>query len=295
MKNTKSHFTFNRSQRNGIFLLAFLIIGLFLLLLFLPFENKTELTSGEKEKTLIFQRKIDSLKRIKAKENQPKIYPFNPNFITDYKGYTLGMSPEEIDRLHQFRATDQWVNSEEDFQRVTKVSDSLLAKIAPYFDFPDWVTAQQNSGSKPSYSKENPKTVPFHLKEDLNTATAAQLEEINGIGETLAKRIVRYRTKLGKFVNDVQLKDIYGLDYDVTQRLTDRFTVKDTASVEKININKANVATLSEIVYFDYELARDIVEYRTLHEGISTLEELAKIDGFPAHQIERIKLYLTLH
>ncbi len=48
---------------------------------------------------------VDSL-RIALELKAPKIFPFNPNYITDYKGYSLGMSNEEIDRLHQFRATN---------------------------------------------------------------------------------------------------------------------------------------------------------------------------------------------
>ena len=44
---------------------------------------------------------------------------------------SLGMSTEEIDRLHTFRSKNKWVNSEKEFQRVTKISDSLLKKIAP--------------------------------------------------------------------------------------------------------------------------------------------------------------------
>ena len=50
------------------------------------------------------------------------------------------MSAEEINRLHAYRAKNKWVNSRKEFQRITKVSDSLLKQIAPYFKFPDWVT-----------------------------------------------------------------------------------------------------------------------------------------------------------
>jgi hypothetical protein len=67
-----------------------------------------------------------------------KIYSFNPNFITDYKGIDLACLLE-IDRLLAFRKDDKYVNSAKEFQIVTKVSDSLLHAIAPYFKFPDWV------------------------------------------------------------------------------------------------------------------------------------------------------------
>lgn len=291
MKNFKSHFAFNPSQRNGIFVLITIILSLLAILFFWPFEVASELSPKEKQKLMVFQKKIDSLKKVEAQDNKPKIFPFNPNFITDYKGYTLGLTTEEIDRLHAFREKNLWINSEKDFQKVTKISDSLLAKIAPFFDFPDWVKERNNLQRK---SKSKPtKGLSFIQKQDLNKASAADLEKIVGIGPTISRRIIRYRTKIDSFVNNLQLKDIYGLDYQTTQALLKKFTVKDTL-VQKININTATVAQLSEIVYFNYELARKIIEYRTLHEHISSFEELAKIDGFPAYQIERIQLYLNL-
>ena len=36
---------------------------------------------------------------------------FNPNYISDYKGYELGMSLAELDRLHKFRASGNYIYS----------------------------------------------------------------------------------------------------------------------------------------------------------------------------------------
>jgi hypothetical protein len=41
---------------------------------------------------------MDSLKN-DAKNSKTENISFNPNFITDYKGYKLEMSVQEIDRL----------------------------------------------------------------------------------------------------------------------------------------------------------------------------------------------------
>ena len=98
-----------------------------------------------------FKKQLDSLYVAKLESKHPKIFPFNPSFLTDFKGYTLGMSTEEIDRLLAFRKENKWINSVEDFKQVTKVSDSLLNKISPYFKFPDWVT---NPKSKNKYVKK---------------------------------------------------------------------------------------------------------------------------------------------
>ena len=131
----KQFFNFNKSQRTGIVLLFVLIISLQSAIYFFTFDI-IPFKENEKEKQnwLAFQSEIDSLKS--EKENYiPKIYPFNPNFITDYKGYKLGLSIKEIDRLHAFRKTNKYLNSAEDFQAVTKVSDSLLRVISSYFKF----------------------------------------------------------------------------------------------------------------------------------------------------------------
>ena len=147
MKHIKSHFTFTKQQRSGIFALLLLILILQSVYFFV--DVSSEDTQVNQNDLAIFQAEVDSLKRLKVQDNKPKIYPFNPNFITDYKGYTLGMSSEEIDRLLTFRKQDKWINSAKDFQLVTQVSDSLLTQISPYFKFPEWVT---NPKPKQNYS-----------------------------------------------------------------------------------------------------------------------------------------------
>ncbi len=132
MENIKSHFVFNRQQRNGILFLILLISGLLSIYFFVDFSKEDILNTNSPE-IISIQKEIDSLRKIEIANRKPKIYPFNPNFITDYKGYTLGMTPKEINRLHQFRAEDKWINSVPDFKKVTKVSDSLLKVISPYF------------------------------------------------------------------------------------------------------------------------------------------------------------------
>jgi hypothetical protein len=63
-------------------------------------ENQLDTNS---EEVLALQKELDSMRIFHRESNQPKVYPFNPNFITDFKGYKLGMSTEEIDRLLDYR------------------------------------------------------------------------------------------------------------------------------------------------------------------------------------------------
>lgn len=288
----KSHFTFTKEQRNGIFLLILLIILFQCAYFFIDFSSK-DIVVNQKALTK-FTNEIDSLKQIEIESRKPKIFPFNPNYITDYKGATLGMSNEEIDRLLAFRKQGKWINSTQQFQQVTKVSDSLLKTISPYFKFPEWVT-NPSPKSKTNYKYSNtPKT--FSQKKDLNKATAKQLQRINGIGEVLSERIVKFRNKfVGGFIADVQLLDVYGLTPEVIERITNEFTVKTPRQIQKINLNTATVEQLVTIQHIDYEVAHNIVEQRILREGYKSLDELLKVKDFPVNKIEIIKLYLSLY
>ncbi|HAB27667.1 MAG TPA: competence protein ComEA [Xanthomarina gelatinilytica] len=292
MKRLKSHFTFTRKQRNGIFLLILVIVSLQALYFFVSFSKDVDTVDNDGLYKFLLE--IDSLRLVEIENRKPKVYPFNPNYITDYKGYTLGMSNEEIDRLLQFRAQDKWVNSAKEFQQVTKVSDSLLATMSPYFKFPEWVT---NPKIKKDYINSNATHQPknFDQKQDLNTATATQLQRINGIGEGYSKRIIKYREKYGGFIADVQLQEVYGLPPEVIERLLEQFTVKTPKQVEKIDLNQATIEQLVTVQYIDYEVAHHIIEQRTLREGYKSLDELLKVKSFPTNKFEIIKLYLKLN
>ncbi|SDS69556.1 helix-hairpin-helix domain-containing protein [Gramella sp. MAR_2010_147] len=285
MKFLKSHFALSRSQQNGIFVLVLIIIG-FQIFLFLDFSSESEVVDQSEIEG--FQRQLDSLNRT-ASKRKDTIYPFNPNYITDFKGYQLGMNLEEIDRLLVFRNSGKWINSSEDFQKVTDISDSLLKKISPSFRFPEWT---QKVSSINTF-QNNLKTSEMKVS-DLNAASAEDFKAINGIGEVLSQRIVKYRSSIGGFLNSSQLKDVYGLSPEVIARIDQKFTILSKPDIAIKNLNSITEAELSEIPYFNDQLAREIISYRKLHEGISSFEELSKINTFPYDKIDRIKLYLAI-
>ena len=169
MNSFKSHFVFSRSQRGGIFLLVLSIVALLLISHFYSFD-KPVLIDVSSSEVIALQKEIDSLRLAEIEARKPKQYPFNPNYMTDFKAYTLGISPEEFDRLKNFRSESNWINSAEDFKRVTRVSDSILAKISPLFKFPDWVSnPKPRSSSYENRRNSNGfKEVGFDEKIDLN-------------------------------------------------------------------------------------------------------------------------------
>ena len=290
MEKIKSHFVFNRSQRNGILLLVFFISGYLVINYYVDFSKENLLDINSKE-VIAIQKELDSLRTIVIESKKPKVFPFNPNFLTDFKGYTLGMSTEEIDRLLAFRKENKWINSVKDFKKVTKVSDSLLNKISPYFKFPDWVT---NPKSKNKYVKRRFKEKKIRQKIDLNLATQGQLEGVNGIGKVFSKRIIDYRNKLGRFTNDIQLYQVYGLDFQVANNILKEFTVKTPKEIIKMNLNSISASDIATIPSISFDIAKRIWEFRILNEGIKSFSELENIEGLTKRKLQGIQLYLKL-
>ncbi|WP_026452751.1 ComEA family DNA-binding protein [Aequorivita capsosiphonis] len=298
--NIKSHFTFNKQQRSGILLLLLLIIALLCVYWYMDFSSSADRSDENtldtsSEEIVSIQKELDSLRIVEIENRKPKKYPFNPNFITDYKGYALGMSNEEIDRLLQFRKEGKWINSIADFKQVTGVSDSLLNEISPYFKFPDWVTNPKPKAASTDYQAEKGFVEKsFTQKTDLNKATQEQLQQVSGIGEALSKRVVSYREKLGGFSNDFQLYEVYGLNDEVVQRALNIFTVKTPKEINKINVNYASASDISTIPGISFEMAKKIWEFRVLREEIGSIQELGKIEGMTERKLQLIQLYLSI-
>lgn len=295
-KTIQTYFKFTKEQRTSIFFLFLIIVVLQLVYFFIDFSTVSK-EYPEKQKWLSLQTEMDSLK-MDSKNSQPKIYLFNPNFITDYKGYKLGMSIQEIDRLLAFRRENKYVNSPEEFQIVTKVSDSLLNLIAPYFKFPDWVNnKKQNSKFKEFEAYQN-KT--FAKKEkiiiiDINQAKKEDLVKIYGIGEAISVRILKQKETLGGFVSMKQMQDVWGLSPEVIENLITHFRVLAVPRFKKIEINNASLKELSQFYYFRYALAKEIVTYRSMNGNIKNIEDLTKIKGFPVDKANIIGLYLDFN
>ena len=287
MKFLKSHFALSRSQQNGIFILVLLII-IFQIILFIDFSEDEPTGKYDQDQLEAFRKELDSLNRINPK-TKDSIYPFNPNYLTDFKAYRLGLNVDQIDRLLAFRKSGKWINSEKDFQKVTGVPDSLLEKIAPSFRFPEWVK-EKNRGHTESIQSSEVEISSI----DLNLASASDLKTINGVGEVLSERIVKYRKSIGGFISPIQLQDVYGLSPEVIERINQRFKLHSKPDVSIKNINEISEEELAEIPYFNEQLAREILTYRKLHEGITSFEELSKINKFPYDKIDRIKLYLAI-
>ena len=286
MPNFKSHFEFDNQQRGGILLLCSLIVGLCCVLYFYT-PQPVLLLDICSPQIVKQQAYVDSLRLDALERKKPKRYPFNPNFISDYKAYTLGLTAAQFDRLSRYRSKNKWINSLKDFKVVTKASDSLMAIIGPLFKFPDWVVKSSSSPQKTSSL-----ALSYKDKIDLNVATSAQLQQVRGIGPALSARIISYKDKLGGFSVDKQLLSVWGLSERVVANVLAAFTVKTPKQIHQISVNTASASDIATISGISYDLAKQIWEFRVLRQKIVSLSELQKIEGMTASKYALIELYL---
>ena len=292
MKIFKSHFWYTKNQRNGILLLLIIIIFLQLILHFKNFDSQ-QMVDLSLPKITSYNKQLDSLKKKSSKKKKFKIYPFNPNYISDYKGYQLGMNIDEIDRLLAYREQKLYVNSAKEFQTITKISDSLLQKISPFFKFPDWVQKKNNyKNNQQRYIPNSRINVSEITTVDINKATLKDFTAIEGVDEYISERIIKYRSKLQGFSFKEQLFEVWGLDELMANKILSTFSIKNKPIIKKVNINTASFKEVLSNPYIDYELCIQIFDYKDEVAELQSISEIKNIEGFPIKKYNRIVLYL---
>ena len=292
MKIFKSHFWYTKNQRNGILLLLIIIIFLQLILHFKNFDSQ-QMVDLSLPKITSYNKQLDSLKKKSSKKKKFKIYPFNPNYISDYKGYQLGMNVDEIDRLLAHREQRLYVNSAKEFQTITKISDSLLQKISPFFKFPEWVQKKNNNkNNQQRYIPNSRINVSEITTVDINKATLKDFTAIEGLDEYISERIIKYRSKLQGFSFKEQLFEVWGLDELMANKILSTFSIKNKPIIKKVNINTASFKEVLSNPYIDYELCIQIFDYKDEVAELQSISEIKNIEGFPIKKYNRIVLYL---
>ena len=292
MKIFKSHFWYTKNQRNGILLLLIIIIFLQLILHFKNFDSQ-QMVDLSQPKITSYNKQLDSLKKKSSKKKKFKIYPFNPNYISDYKGYQLGMNVDEIDRLLAHREQRLYVNSAKEFQTITKISDSLLQKISPFFKFPEWVQKKNNNkNNQQRYIPNSRINISEITTVDINKATLKDFTAIEGVDEYMSERIIKYRSKLQGFSFKEQLFEVWGLDELMVNKILSTFSIKNKPIIKKVNINTASFKEVLSNPYIDYELCIQIFDYKDEVAELQSISEIKNIEGFPIKKYNRIVLYL---
>jgi competence protein ComEA len=231
-----------------------------------------------------FEKQQDSTTAIKQDK-----FKFDPNTIAEDELLSLGFPGNLAQRVINYRAKKGKFFIKSDLKKIYGMDSVFYAELAPFIDLPDKKNFA-NEKEKIKTEKQLTKEIPLF---DLNQADTGQLKTIYGIGPVLAKRIVEYRSQLGGFITVDQLKEVYGLDTTVINRLNKKSFISENYSVNQTNINTANEKTLAAHPYIKFKLAKAIVTYRFQHGNFKRIDDLTPIQSITPETIAKLKPYIT--
>ena len=128
-------------------------------------------------------------------------------------------------------------------------------------------------------------------KIEINSADSLEWISLRGIGPVYASRICKFRSCLGGFADIDQLYEVYHLPKETIESIRP-FLEIDTLLVKKINLAYGSTKELSQHPYCNFELAKELIAYRS---QVGKIVELNEIQGIlKEHDSENFINYLKL-
>lgn len=193
-------------------------------------------------------------------ENKGVLQPFDPNTADTTALAALGLRPQVVRAISNYREKGGKFRCKSDLKKIYALDSTTFERLLPFIALPDTVAAFARDSFAARRQFAPTKTDAII---DINTATAADLQQLHGIGFSLAGRIIKYRHELGGFVNVQQIAEIYKFPDSTFQRILPQLQASAASPrIERINLNTATVEQLSRHPYLAPYQARAIVRFR---------------------------------
>ncbi|HVM87841.1 MAG TPA: helix-hairpin-helix domain-containing protein [Puia sp.] len=309
----KEYFSFTKKERTGIFILLAVIMIVFLVPhFFLQQKVKSDKQAFEQFKNEIAQlkpEKKDSDKHDNLNSGQEDAYEkkydnksahkeatelfyFDPNTATADEWKKLGMPHKTIKTiLHYISKGGKFLKPDE-LKKIYGLSLDKYEQLFPYIKIKNEYASQKADTANISTQK---KFTQYKHKEpepiDINEADTSSFLMLPGIGSRLANRIINFRNRLGGFYSAEQVAETYNLPDSTFQKIKP-FLKVGSKSVNKININTADVSDLKVHPLIKWNIANAIVQYRQQHGNYKSIEDLQQITIITPEIFEKISPYL---
>ena len=324
----REYLTFTRKERLGV---IGMVVGIFVLLIVPNFFTRKQGTPDPEAfkkyqplvKAFAAARHIpsDSPSVFPAAERPvPASFSFDPNQLTPEGWARLGIRDKTIRTIQHFIASGGLFRQAEDLQKIYGLSAPDYHRLLPLvrlkkmpesgYSHPrsQWnrEAAKEKGSAQGGYQKAWPpadrlpegsyKPVYRHKTAsdiNINTADSGQLTGFPGIGPALASRILRFRDKLGGFVDVAQVGETFGLPDSVFQSIRPYLHV-GADSIHRIDLNGAAESQLQQHPYIRWALARAILRYREQHGRFHSVEELQQLVQVDPQKFKQLAPYVVV-
>jgi DNA uptake protein ComE-like DNA-binding protein len=286
----RHYFGFTSKESKGF--LAMLLVLAFLLALHTFFD--LIIPTQPNIHTEIKELKADSALQameleVGEKKSKATLFVFDPNNASQKDFVKLGLPYFIAQRIVHYREKGGRFKKKEDLAKIYGLRPSDYQRLMPYIQLQKLENEQKKTFSNTSISSIKKPERPIHL----NLADTTDLKKVNGIGTTLAARIVKYRTKLGGFANSNQLYEVFGLDTAVVKQVLSKCILPNSEGLKILAINTLPADSLSQHPYLGKKAAKILVNYRQHHGKFSSKEDLLKSKAIAPEKIDKLMPYLS--
>jgi competence ComEA-like helix-hairpin-helix protein len=153
-----------------------------------------------------------------------------------------GIGPARAAMIVRYRASHGPFRRFKDLGKVSGIGDKTLEALRPFFKPLDGASSPTASASRTTETLEgeiqpptsttapiiSPPPVPTPPpRVNLNTATIEELCTLDGIGPVLARRIVEYRVRHGRFRTSAEIQKVRGIGKTIFFANRHRLAVRD--------------------------------------------------------------------
>jgi competence ComEA-like helix-hairpin-helix protein len=285
LKALRQYFNFSQKELNGVLVLLFLLILVWLIPIFINQSPDSFDVEKAKQEIAEFERnlapdKVYSYREVELKPGRATYTTFDPNGLSAERWKQLGLSEKQIAVIKRFEAKGGHFYKKEDVQKMYVISPETYAKLEPYIQIPPT-----------QFEQKFPTTKVSKVRIELNTADSLALDQVSGIGPAFASRILKYRERLGGFYSLEQLKEVYGVDSAHFAQWLPQLAL-NTAVVRKIDINTASFEELKRHPYLSYKQINALIQYRKQHGAYASLSDLKNIPLFTDEILRKLAPYL---
>jgi len=220
-------------------------------------------------------------------KNKISHFTFDPNTASFDSLQMLGFSNKTAAQIVSYRNKGGHFYKNEQLLKIYDMDSEQYHRVEKYIQIK--TPKNKKRGQVKDTTHQPPK-----IKVKLNTADTLDLQQLYGIGPAFARRIVKYRNKLGGFYRKEQLKEVWGMDDERYQKIED-YCIVDPSKIKKIDINTATIKQLNKHPYIDFSIAKRIILLRKKKGGrFNSIEELKEIDMLYDELFQKIKPFLSL-
>jgi len=269
----KNYLSVTKKEWNGMVVLIILIA----LILAAPYAYQTvrkdnTINFKEFDKAAAMLSKTDSTGPAssgpvsRSKAMKTKLFTFNPNNLPEADWERLGLSADQVKVIKNYEAKGGRFYAKADVKKIYAITGADYQRLEPYINLP----------ATDNYTK---KAAPGEIIE-INGADSAKLTMIRGIGPSFARRIIRYRDRLGGFYSKEQLKEVFGIDAGKYAEIKNGIAVNGS-HITRLDINKATFDQLRRFPYLSFKQINAIIEYHNQHgdyESVADMKNIAILD-----------------